>query len=242
MYKINNSKPFNYHKQTNNVRSPSVACFPTSMVNAAYTAGIPVADMAIYKNNLYTQDEDVFDAFLHTPELMRYYKCKPCLWDYIKRPGNDARELWDVEEYAFNKFVGEKVCYIDWNLKIEKLIDTLLSGGAIVTSGFFYRFHHAVSIVGFTSSGEDGDKDPYKLENIIIDDSYGNVNTNYESVGVGGNDVEVPVLDFLNMIHKNRKDSVSTSLEEAYKDVYYGIIFPKYEAKNTPKSPSNSDA
>lgn len=230
MFTINNSRDNEYHIQIDNKRSPSIACFPTSMINSAYVAKIPVKQMMTYHNDIYNQDEDIYDAYIHTPEIIDYIMNDNELKRAYTIDKTDPREMWKIEEYAFNKFIGKNVCSLDFDLTMEKILYILYNGGAIATSGLFYKFHHVVSIVGYECENSSFAKDYKSIKNIIIDDSYGNVQEKYSNVGMNGNNDSIPILDFLRIISKTNRTKIgpAKTYEEALMDKYWGIVFNKF--------------
>jgi len=226
-YEHNNST--DYYSQINNERDPYVSCFNTSMINVGLNIMKLEPPTEKAKTGGYKQPEDQFDYFMHTDkEVVSFteeYKAKNA-WakDY------DPRELWEVEVFAFNKWIGRKVCRVCYNMKRRDFYDEIQNGRGVVTTGKFCGYGHAVSVVGFKAeiadrlykdvkiSGDNisilvGDND---ITEIIIDDSYGNPNANYKPVGVGGNDVHMPREKLFECIDKS-----GNKLDEKY----YGILF-----------------
>jgi hypothetical protein len=213
VYQYNNSRAENYYKQTNNKRDPYASCFPTSMINAGETVKVPFPS----PHPTYERD-DQYDEYLHRPEIVEWASRR----NLRTTSDTDLREYWEVEEYAFNLWIGSKVCSIDWKLTKETVIDTLLGGGAIVTSGIFASYRHVVCIVGFESVKANS-ADIVALRSIIIDDSYGNPHNKYKPVGVGGNDVVYDCDEFWNVTEKD-------------KGMHYGVIFkPATRTTASPK-------
>lgn len=210
---INNSKAENFHKQTNNQRSPFISCFPTSMINAGETVGIkfPTSED---KTGGYSQEEDAYDWFLHTNSDVVSFWNKPAYKGTIDT-GIDPREIWDVEFYAFKKWAGTENIKISYNVKVSEIVDTIKNGGAVVTSGKFCGLGHVVCIVGLKAESEDiNGITEDNVKEFIIDDSYGNPHNKYKPAGVGGNDVVWNKNDFLKCISKPGNK-------------YYGILFSK---------------
>lgn len=231
-YIHNNSTPDNYYKQTNNERDPYITCFNTSMINVGI--GIMKYDLPTNpgKTGGYSQPEDQFDWYMHeSPEVTRWVKdFSSTGWvkEYLNSGGN-IRELWEVEAYCFNKWIGEDVCKVNYNLREIDFIDQIRNGKGVVTTGKFCGFNHAVSVVGFEStlknastsfnlSGKDEsiDVDIDNVNHIIINDSYGNPLNDYKPIGVGGFNVFMEKEDFFKKILKAGDVNVS---------IYYGITF-----------------
>lgn len=214
---INNSKDEDYSKQTNNERSPGVSCFTTSMINAS------LAVCTIYPKveSKYSQLEDKYDEFIYSPEMEDWYtnKAHPDVRKMISL-GIEPREIWAVQEYCFNKWVGYDACKITWRLTKEALISHLLNGGTVVMGGKFCGFGHMVSVCGFRSNLEKS-ADVNAVTHIVIDDSYGNPNNNYQPRGVGGNNVEIPFAEFWSKIKGDG-------------DTRYAVLFEKNKYKLSP--------
>lgn len=208
----NNSKPENFYKQTNNRRSPYVSCFNTSMINGSQTVNIPLPE----RNSLpedeafYDQPEDQFDVHVHCEKVIKHFENDRDVQKLLAED-YDYREIFAVEEYAFNDWVGKRVCKFIDGLTMENMIDIIDRGGAIVTSGRFCGFGHLVCVVGYKV-----DDASHRLTHIIIDDPYGNPLKGYKPLGQGGNDVEYPAEDFWRATNK------SYSIERPH---HLGIVF-----------------
>jgi hypothetical protein len=178
------------------------------------------------KTGGYDQPEDAYDWFMHNNEEVKEFVNKnKLLKDYCSKSGNDMRELWDVEVFAFNKWIGEKVCHVDYNMKKESMAEILNSGKAFVT-GLKHVYSHIISVVGAelfcNAEGEikisEEDKivkpDLSNVLNILIADSYGDVNEDYKTrkSDVWMNRVERDKL--LKYINKS-----------ASSELFYGIVF-----------------
>lgn len=202
-----NSIKDNFYKQTNNERDPYVTCFPTSMINASQAVGIKLPTDK-NKTGKYSQPEDQFDWFLHeNPECVEFWK-KPKFSDYLSNKNNDPRELYDVEQFAFEKWIGKKVSELKYNASAQTIVDTITKGGAVVTSGLFCGFGHVICIVGYNAECENPEN--VKIDEVsefIIYDSYGNPHNNYKPVGVGGLDVIWEKEEFLKKINKGTGSS-----------------------------------
>lgn len=231
-YTHNNST--DYYKQTNNERDPMITCFNTSMVNVGLDIMKINPPTGKDKTGGYTQPEDQFDWYMHnSPEVKAWVDdyCKTeWVADYLK-DGGDIRELWEVECYCFNKWIGRTVCRINYHMTKHDFIEEIQRGRGVVTTGKFSGFAHAVSVVGFKSIITNYDHDIYLtgdnislpvdndcafVEEMIIDDSYGNPLNKYKPVGVGGNDLHLNAIDFFKAINKDSKH-----------ETYYGVIFDK---------------
>lgn len=234
-FKYTHNNSTDYYLQTNNERDPYITCFNTSMINVAVDIIKLKTPTGSDKTGGYKQPEDQFDWYMHnSPEVKdwidKYINDNKWVQDYLKDNG-DIRELWEVECYCFNKWIGKKVCRINYNMTKHDFIEEIQNGRAVVTTGKFSNFAHAVSVVGFVTELNNfaTDKDIYLIgDNIsipvekdcsavtemIIDDSYGNPNDNYKPVGKNGNDVHLDKDKFFNAINKDTKN-----------EKFYGILF-----------------
>lgn len=232
-YIHNNST--DYYTQINNKRDPYVTCFNTSMVNVGLDIMKLIPPTSEDKTGGYTQPEDQFDWFIHnSPEIKewfdKYCADNPWVKTYVNTKGNDMRELWEVEAYCFNKWIGRNVCRINYKMSRHDFIEEIQNGRGVVTTGKFYGFAHAVSVVGFTAEVTSLDSDltirgsnisiPItvscdEVNKIIVDDSYGNPNNKYKPVGIGGNDVHLQKETFFTAINKGSSE----------KEIFYGILF-----------------
>lgn len=203
---INNSDPNEFHIQTNNERDPFITCFPTSMINGSKVirkASSFPSEYDIDKTGGYHQLEDQFDWFLHFDKDCVEYWNKPEFNSYLSDKNNDPRELYDVEVYSFNKWMGENICRLQYNASSNDIVETIKHGGAVVTSGNFCGFGHVITIVGYNVECEN--ESLVKIDNVkefIILDSYGNPHNNYKPIGVGGKNVVWEKEEFLNKINK----------------------------------------
>ena len=120
----NNSKPENFYKQTNNRRSPYVSCFNTSMINGSQTVNIPLPE----RNSLpedeafYDQPEDQFDVHVHCEKVINHFENDRDVQKLLAED-YDYREIFAVEEYAFNDWVGKRVCKFIDGLTMENMIN-----------------------------------------------------------------------------------------------------------------------
>jgi hypothetical protein len=165
---------------------------------------------------------------LYYNKLSAYH---PWIREYVKA-GGDIRELWDIEVFGMNKWIGEDHAKANYNLTIQDIVYEIQSGRSIVTTGKFCGFSHAVTIAGFKALSDTTmlDKDielagsnmsfpidgrSFTLTDIIILDSYGNPNDRYSVVGKGGFNVVMPVDKFLSCINKG----------SGVDPIYYGITY-----------------
>ena len=215
----NNSLDENYFKQTNNRRSPYIACFPTSMINGAMTVGLTLPEpIPGSDESKYDQWEDRFDTFLHSDTVINHFADNAIVQSMIQ-DNYDYREIYTVEEWAFNKWMGAPRCKFIADISKYDIFNIINAGGALVTSGKFSHFNHVVCVVGYEAHDE-----THELEKIIFDDPYGDPRKNYKPVGVGGNDVEFSIDDFWNATMKSG-------------GTHFGIVFlpvgsPGFKRKN----------
>lgn len=204
-YSINISNPNDYYKQTNNVRAKYASCFNTSMINFAEVGKIkfptnPVKDKKT--NVIYTQPEDIYDYFIENdPELVKWYMNIPSIAKNILSGEYAAREFWDIEVKAFNKWVGKNACFIKYKLTLDDIIKSINNRHPVVISGKFCGFSHVVCIVGYKAQSTEPTAED--LDSLIFDDPYGNPLKNYKPVGVGGNDISMSVSDFWKLTQKS---------------------------------------
>jgi hypothetical protein len=231
---FNNSRDEDYYKQTNNKIDPYNSCFPTAMINAAFTAKwkpiLPPPEEGF-------EYDDQFNKYLSSPIMKSWYGSRngkaPADVKKAISLGTQPRELWEVEKYGFNTWADVKSertdellngVYIDWDLSIKKVLSVIRRGGAIVTTGVFAGYRHAVCIVGYHAEKDSPDPEVARVKSIIIDDSFGEVRTSYKpKPGIGGNDVPLHVKRFWNITEKDSER-------------HYGIIFrPLLNYTNPPK-------
>ena len=193
----NNSENKPYYTQRNNKLKPNAACNVTAIIAALSAAGWYVSKLATKE---YPQPEDALMHFiLSDGETL-------ALWRKLDPVGRyDANEWHPVLACGANKFL--RVCGLlpgkkdaiefgeIWKIRdIEKI---LMDGGAFVASGVFTAegkktIGHVVAVVGFRAD-EDG-----SVTHFVLDDSWGDYRTEYANQN--GNDVEMPVSDFLRLI------------------------------------------
>lgn len=96
--------------------------------------------------------------------------------------------------WAVNKALEKEVCKVV-KVQTNEMIDHISNGGAVVIGGGFLSggtSGHFVCVVGYEKD-ETGN-----IKNIIIDDPYGNYNTNYKD-HFDGNDIKIPVKTFFKL-------------------------------------------
>jgi hypothetical protein len=200
---VNNSHGKAYYTQRNNKLNSSRACNVTAMVNALVSAGwkLPWGE--------HTQVED---------NLMKFIQTNPTIkkeWDKIdpnhNAPPNEWYGLLAMGTNLWLKSLGGPKVELTWLLTPHKYKQVIDGGGAVVFSAKFSTknstISHIVAGVGYKAKGAN-------LVAIIIDDPYGDYRNKY--VSVIGNDVEMPLTDYIEKVLPYDK---GTKL---------GIIVPKY--------------
>lgn len=102
--------------------------------------------------------------------------------------------------WAVNKALGKEVCKVI-KATLDQMITHISSGGAIAIGGGFLSggtSGHFVCVVGYETDGKNA------VKNIIIDDPYGNYNTNYKD-HFDGNDIKIPVDKFIKLTYGSSK-------------------------------------
>lgn len=225
----NNSRKDEFHTQINNKRFPQVTCFNTSMINGGNV--IRVKYPVDYAPQ-YSQLEDKYDYHIHNdPDVAAFVKANKDVFNLVNQ-GYDLREIYAVEEFAFNHWIGEKVTTAKYDLTLQKVLKILTCGGAIAGSGKWNNLAHVVTTVGFVYDCPSIQSDAYysgvaekaeleiindrtsTLKEIIIDDSYGNPIEGYAKM-LSGNDTRVPLDTYVRSMDKHIS-SVPT---------FYGCVF-----------------
>jgi len=229
IYRLFNGSKETFKTQIDNERDRYRACFPTSMINVASIYGLDKEFPTTHdKTGGYKQAEDAFDWFMHNDkECINFVNKNPTFKSYALKAGNDIRELWDVEVFAFNKWIGRNVCKVNYNFKLSDMANILNDGKAFVTS-LKHRFAHVISVVGadlFCNKDGSNDITPEQrkikadfsnVESLIIADSYGDVNESYAKTKADCWSIKVPKEKILNYINKD-------SLKKT--QLFYGITF-----------------
>ena len=102
--------------------------------------------------------------------------------------------------WAVNKALGKEVCKVV-KIRIDELLNHISNGGAAVVGGGFLSggtSGHFVCVVGYETDENNNTK------NIIVDDPYGNYNTNYKD-HFDGNDIKFPVKEFIKLTFGSSK-------------------------------------
>jgi hypothetical protein len=225
---LDNSIQDEDHKQTNNLRNPSVTCFPTSMINCGKTIGLKTKDFPKPVDPKYTQEEDAFDEFIASDFVTTWWRKRPDFVNAVDVQKLHPRELWEIEVFAWNEWMNKTrpdlypMARIDWNMTVKEMVDHLTTGGAIVTSGKFAGFAHVICVVGavFTGGipGNEGAFNENTITHVVVDDSYGNPLNSYKPVGVGGNSVRLPLKYFMDCTVRSGGVRFGIFMDKARKD------------------------
>lgn len=211
--KNNNSLGKPYYSQRNNVLKPEGACNVTAMVSALSAAGWPVEK---FSDEKYKQPEDA---------LMHFILADPVIdreWHRIDPPSRYAPNEWHpllatganmllrkcrlLAPYETAVVFGENRSLADFTAAID-------AGGAAVASGLFETqagrvIGHVVSLVGYKKDSTG------KLSSFIIDDPWGDYRTKYTNTN--GNDIEMPIADFMQIMKPCNADHKFGHIVEAY--------------------------
>ena len=166
--------PTQYFSQMESEIDPKNMCFPTSMINSALSVG-----------HSFDKDElDKYDNFIHSTIVTKYvnrYAPK-----YIKQMINsgeyDKRELWQIEELAFNSYMNKKVCELKTNRLLEDINNEISLGRSLVISGEICNRNHCLSVIDIDENGDYILIDPYGDPTIWYKD-----NTKYAKISVTKN-------------------------------------------------------
>ena len=231
IYRLFNGSKEKIKTQIDNERDRFNACFPTSMINVATIFGLDKEFPTIHaKTGGYKQAEDAFDWFMHNDkECVSFVNKNPAFKSYALKDGNDIRELWDVEVFSFNKWIGREVCKVNYNFKLNNMAEILNDGKGFVTSLKYSKFTHVISVVGadlycntdgsvknITQEQKQVKEDFSNVENVIIADSYGDINEGYSKSKADCWSIKVQKEKFLDYINKD-------SLKKT--QLFYGIVF-----------------
>lgn len=150
-----------YVSQMESEIDPKVMCFPSSMINASICAGY----------DLDTSVLDVYDTYIHSDVIQTYINSYAPR--YISRTLNyndvDVREMWQIEEMAFNSFMGFKVCELKTHVEFKDVVNEIESGNTLVISGKLVGRSHCVTVTTITD------------ETVTFIDPYGDPNTRYRN-------------------------------------------------------------
>lgn len=197
MPKRNNSEGKPYYTQRNNKIKPGEACNVTSIISALSAAGWPVAQSVPAG----IQPEDSLMRFLLTDpvSLAEWRRLDPDgrhppnEWHSILARGAN-RWLRRSEGGGILRSSVDAVVFTE-NSSAAEIALQIREGGAAAVSGLFVladgrKLNHVVSVVGIVGHG---DPDAF-----ILDDPWGDYRTSYAEHN--GNDVEMPMADFLSIV------------------------------------------
>ena len=198
---INVSSAKKYLTQRDNTIRPFGTCNTTAMVMALSYSGV---ELPILQG--YTQYEDALtDFLLHDPETLNFYsRIDPLNYARWKEFPNSLKvippnEYHAVLAYGTNRWVGKKAVEFSTSVPVDKIFGALAAGKPVILSGLWAGLRHIVCAVGFETRQLDiltsGKVDISQIENINIDDPFGNYKTKYQDQN--GNDILVPYNEFL---------------------------------------------
>ena len=96
--------------------------------------------------------------------------------------------------WAVNKAIEKEICVVK-EATFPEIVEHIKSGGAVIIGGGFLSggtSGHFVCIVGFKFA------DDTSITDVIVDDPYGNYNTDYKD-HFDGNDIVIKIPDFIRM-------------------------------------------
>lgn len=149
-----------YVSQMESEIDPKIMCFPASMINAAISSG----------HNYNTSTLDDYDSFMHSEIVTNYvyFYAPRYIFRMIASEEVDIREMWQLEEIAFNAFAGYKICTLKTHRVLSELIDDI-NKGSVVISGKLAGRNHCVTVTDILDNTAE------------IIDPYGDPNTNYSN-------------------------------------------------------------
>jgi len=176
------------NSQLDNKFSPASACNVTALQIA----------MSLDYN---ITDDELF-VLCNSNEIAERVKKKyPRDWSWIKKffIKNCANEVWVVLEEVGKYIVGNDYCKIIHNLSIQKIIDEINMGYAVVVNGKFTHSGHFVTIVGY-----DLNKGSY-----IVNDPFGDWNSRYKVKKFLNLEYSIEKLKIRNTIENNKEAFLS---------------------------------
>lgn len=105
--------------------------------------------------------------------------------------------------WAVNKALDKEICKVV-KVSLDQMIAHVADDGAIVIGGGFLgggTSGHFVCVVGYEYD------DDNVVKNILVDDPYGNYNTNYKD-HFDGNDIKIPIDKFMKLTFGNSKSKI----------------------------------
>jgi len=196
---LNKSRNKEYRSQRDTKRRPSSACNVTVAVMGIVQSGNRIETLHGI------MPEDYLMDLLGTDEA----------WNLLNTvmPGSVINP-WNTSyciAWAVNKAIGRRICKVE-KVTLPEIVHHLSEGGAVGVGGRFTKSGHFVSIAGIESDQDlsvitnPSEVDITRINNIIIDDPWGDYRTGYKNHN--GNDIILPVKDFLNITFG--KDKVKT--------------------------------
>ena len=168
-------------------RRPKAECNTTSAAMACdYTGNKIISPVGV-------MPEDYLMDILDSDEGRAYLQkiCPGAKYN----PWNDSYCI----AWAVNKALGKEICKVV-KATMDEMITHVANGGAVSIGGGFLSggtSGHFVCVVGIETNDN-------TVKNIIIDDPYGNYNTNYKD-HFDGNDIKIPVDKFIKLTFGNAK-------------------------------------
>lgn len=178
MFKINLSKDDDYHQQINNRFIPLEACNTTAAIMWLKAGGVQFW----YPKMM--QPEDYLTAILNGKDAWRLFKRERLdMYELGFRPQNVSKML----EWGINIMLGRAIDKFIETGSLALLVWELISKRPVIVSGQFTSSGHFVTVVGCVSSQNKKDiefledVDPGAIEEIIVDDPYGNYHSGYKN-------------------------------------------------------------
>lgn len=225
--RVDNNEP--YHTQRNNAIRAHRTCASTAMVMALRYAGHV---QVLESNRQGMQYEDFITHFIHSDSrVIDFWQNHPAKWirdayaNYLRwRDGGlDERyvlfgnEIHVVLEYAINTLYRSRVVTFNNETPIRDILFSALTGGSAIVSGTFpfknTILHHIVAVAGFETNQDNitsvispEDIDVEQVDNLIIDDPYGDYRERYTVHQ--GNDVIMPIADVVAIIKESGNPEV----------------------------------
>jgi hypothetical protein len=177
---VNHSLKYPNWSQIKNKNVPLSSCNVTACINAAQSAGHDV--LALRKNKELRPADDFYEYLLQHEKANKLHK-------KLDPKGSAPINQWMLcLAVGLSDYLGVK-CEFIGAYKLDKMLEWIIQGGTIVTSGRFDKkgggyIDHIVAIVGsrwYPTYTKDGKIFDYGLSAFIIDDSWGDYRTGYDN-------------------------------------------------------------
>lgn len=202
--KINISKDNEYYSQINNKRYPHEACNVT-----AITECMDIID-EMFNHPPDMQPEDYFMEFMRNDES---YDRMRSMYPWATKGGYEPNEVHAMLQWGINKLAGRDVDVFSTKWDLRELLFWILSDESpSCVSGSFTAAGHIVVLVGFETKQDVKEINSWLdinlnlIENIIVDDPYGDYFSGYENVH--GNNIKFSLQEF-DEITKTHNDTTS---------------------------------